>query len=293
MALASWKKGLYEKADEYFHIAMDLNDKEAVPNYKIDALISYFEYLKDQEKSTEALNVLTNACNLSIQYNLPEKVSEISIMLSIFYGDLGDYENSLKYSKLHYEYEKTYTESYYKNILNSLNIKKKMQEIEKENNKIIEKNKNLKVQKQSLQTVIEKISIISESGQKITSTLNIDSIMDMVYSSIKSFMNLSYFAVGLYDETNSMINYLDVISDGEKRKKSSLSINDRETFAGNCIKNREVIIINNTSKEFPKYIDEKTYNNQLKLGKNSELKLTCFLSSYSKHKSYRNNDNTK
>jgi len=276
MAVASWKKGNYEKADEYFHIAMDLNVKEAVPSYKINALLSYFEYLKDREKSTEALKVLTNACHLSIQHNLLEKVSEISIMLSISFGDLGDYENSLKYSKLHYEYEKIYTKSYYKNIFNSLNIKKKLQEIEKENNNIIEKNKNLKVQKQSLQMLVEKISIISELGQKITSTLNLGSIVDVLYSSIKSIMNLSFFGIGLYDETNSMINYLDVISDGEKRKKSSLSINDGETFAGNCIKNREVIIINNTSKEFPKYIDEKTYNNQLKLGKNSELNSLVF-----------------
>jgi diguanylate cyclase (GGDEF)-like protein len=276
MALASWKKGIYEKADEYFHMAMDLNDKEAVPNYKIDALISYFEYLKDQEKSTEALNVLTNACNLSIEYNLPEKVSKISIMLSIFYGDLGDFKNSLKYSKLHYEYEEIYNESYYRNIVNSLNIKKKMKEIEKEKNKIIEKNENLTVQKQSLQMVIEKISIISELGQKITSTLNIDSIMDMVYSSIKSFMNLSYFAVGLYDENNSMINYLYSMDRGEKVEQESLCINNGQTFAGNCIKNRELIIINNASEEFKKYIDSKTFNKLLKLDNNAELNSLIF-----------------
>ncbi|MDR3595904.1 GGDEF domain-containing protein [Clostridium sp.] len=276
MALTSWKKGNYEKADEYFNIAMELNDREAIPNYEIDALISYYEYLKDREKLTEALEILTNACNLSIQYNIPEKVSETSILLSIFYGDLGDYENSLKCANLHYDYEKIYTESYHKNIFNSLNIKKKMQEIEKENNEIAEKNRNLRTQKQSLQILVEKISIISELGQKITSILDKDSLIDALYSSIKSFMNLSFLGIGLYDENSGMINYLDVVYNGEKEKRESISINDKTTFAGVCIKKRELIIINNTSEEFIKYIDEKTYTEQLKLRNNADLNSLIF-----------------
>ena len=180
IALTSWKKGNYAKADEYFHIAINLNEKESVPNYKIDALLNYYEYLKERGRATEALDILINVCNLSLKYNIPEKVSEISLLLSIFYGNLGDFESSFKYTKLHYEYENKYTESYYKNIVHSLNIKNKMQEIEKENNKIVEKNINLKIKSQSLQMLIEKISIISELGQKITSTLDVHSILDKI-----------------------------------------------------------------------------------------------------------------
>ena len=62
--------------------------------------------------------------------------------------------------------KKKHIESYNKNIMQSLRIKKKMQEIEKDNNRIIEKNKNLKVKSQSLQMLVEKISIISELGEK-------------------------------------------------------------------------------------------------------------------------------
>jgi transcriptional regulator with GAF, ATPase, and Fis domain len=140
-----------------------------------------------------------------------------------------------------------------------------MQEIEKENNEIAEKNRNLRTQKQSLQMLVEKISIISELGQKITSILDKDSLIDALYSSIKSFMNLSFLGIGLYDENSGMINYLDVVYNGEKEKRESISINDKTTFAGVCIKKRELIIINNTSEEFIKYIDEKTYTEQLKL----------------------------
>jgi diguanylate cyclase (GGDEF)-like protein len=73
-----------------------------------------------------------------------------------------------------------------------------------------------------------------------------------------------------------MINYLDAVYNGEKRKKESISINDKTTFAAICINNRETIIINNTGKEFTKYIDEKTYNERLKLGNNAELNSLVF-----------------
>lgn len=276
IALTSWKQGNYVKADEYFYMAINLNEKEAIPNYKIDALISYYEYLKDRKRTTEALDLLVNACDLSIKYNLPEKVSEVSILLSTIYGDLGDYEASYKYTKLHYQYENKYIEAYNNNIIHGLNIKKKMQEIEKENNKIVENNKDLKIKSQSLQTIVEKISIISELGQKITSTLNVESILDILYSSIKNFMDLCYFCIGLYDEKNSIINYLDVIINGRKEKIPSSSIINNLSFSGNCIKSGQFIIINDISKEFPKYIDEKEYKEQLKININNQLNSLIF-----------------
>jgi len=72
-----------------------------------------------------------DACNLSIKYNLLEKVSEISILLSIFYGDSGDSKSSFEYIKLHYQYEKKYLESYNKNIIESLNVKRKCKKLKK------------------------------------------------------------------------------------------------------------------------------------------------------------------
>ena len=49
LALTSWKREDYVKADEYFHIAIDLNEVESIPSYKIDALLSYYEYMIEQK----------------------------------------------------------------------------------------------------------------------------------------------------------------------------------------------------------------------------------------------------
>lgn len=275
IALTSWKKGDYTKADEYFHIALNLNEKESVPYNKIETLIAYSKYLRYREKSAETLQVLKNACDLSIKYNLSVKVSKVSLLLSLFYGNSGDFASSFEYTILHDQYEKEYIESYNKNIIRALSINKKIQEIETENNKIVEKNRNLKLEAQSLQMIVEKISIISELGQKITSTLNMDSIMDILYLSIKDFIDLSYFSIGIYDECNSMINNLDVIINGKKQNKSSISL-DHPSFTLSCIREGQFIIINDASKEFPKYIDEESFNAQLLLSINAELNSLMF-----------------
>ncbi|WP_298838065.1 sensor domain-containing diguanylate cyclase [Clostridium sp.] len=276
LALTSWKKRDYAKAEEYFYIAIDLNEKESIPSYKIDALLSYYEYMMERKEITKSIDILISACNVSIKYSQHEKVSEISMMLSIFYEKSGKYELSFRYMKLHYQYEKKHIEAYNKNIIQSLNTKKQMLEIEKENNRITEKNETLKIKSQSLQLLVEKISIISELGQKITSTLNEHSILDILYSSIKDFMDLSYFCIGLYDENNSMINYLDAIISGEKENMPSLSLSNKPSFTKKCIDSGVLIIINDVSKEFPKYINEGAFNNQLKLNYNTEINSMMF-----------------
>jgi diguanylate cyclase (GGDEF)-like protein len=95
--------------------------------------------------------------------------------------------------------------------------------------------------------------------------------MEMLYFSIRSFMNLSYFAVGLYDKNNCTINYFYIMDRQQKAEAKTLSIKDGQTFAGECIRNRKLIVINDISKEFDKYIDQTTHDNLVKLGNNSKL----------------------
>jgi len=276
IALTSWKKRDYVKADEYFRSAINFKEKESIPIYRIDALISYYGYLKEQGGSTEALDILINACDLSIKYNFAEKVSETSLLLSILYGNLGDHKASFKYIKLHDQYENIYIESYKKNVIRGLKIKKKMQIIEKENNKIVQKNEDLNLKSRSLQGLVEKISIISELGQKITSTLDEHLIVDILYASIKNFMEVTFFCIGIYDEQNSVINYLDVIADGKKEKVPSSSVANVSSFGGSCIKSGQIMIINDVSKEFPLYINEKTFKDQMTLEINTKINSLMF-----------------
>ena len=259
-ALIAWKKEEYFQADEYFNKAITMNSSELIPYYQIEILISYFEYLEDRGKLKEALMALQNAYDISLEYNILGKTTELSAILAGFYEKLGEEDNAFKYYKMHYEYEKTFMASMNKKRINSLKAKKKIVEIENENKDIIEYSENLKMESRELQMVVEKISIISEVGRKITSTLNLDSITDILHLSIKKFMDMTTFGIGLYDEKNQIVNYLDSIDNGKKVKKGSRRLDTKDTFTNKCIRSKQIIIINDMSTEFYKYIDINAYS---------------------------------
>ncbi|WP_160671300.1 diguanylate cyclase [Clostridium sp. C8-1-8] len=259
LALSYWKKNNFELADKYFNITINSALKERSPYNEIDIYISYYNYLKDRTKLDEALASLHKAYDLSVKNNFVEKISEIASILSTFYAEKKDYETAFKYFNMHLENERINASFLNKHRINNLNISKKIKKIEIEKKEIIDKNENLRMQSESLKLLVDKLSIISELGQKITSNLDLDSIVGILYSSIMNFMDLTYLSIGLYDEENSVVNYLDIIDNGLKKKLPSTNVGDYSNFTSLCIRKEDFLIINDMSNEYSKYIDKETY----------------------------------
>ncbi|MBK1809328.1 diguanylate cyclase [Clostridium sp. YIM B02505] len=258
-ALTYWKKNDFDKADEYFNITIDRIEAQSSPYNEIDVYINYYQYLKDRNDLKKSLVILHKAYDLSIKNNFVEKISETASILSIFYAEIKDFQTAFNYFNMHLENERINASYLNKHRINNLNISKKIKKIEIEKKEIINNNENLQRKSESLQMVVEKLSIISELGQKITSNLDLDSIIDILYSSIKDFMDLTYLSIGLYDKENSVVNYLDVIERGKKKKKKSTNVKNRSNFTSICIETEDFVIINDMNKEFLKYTDSETY----------------------------------
>jgi len=218
---------------------------------------------------------LQTAYNLSIANNLLEKSPELAALLAKFHEEQEDYQSAYKYYKLHYEYEKKFLESLHTHRINSINAQKKIHQIEYEKTDMAKRNESLQKKSEELKLIAEKISIISNLGQKITATLNLNEIIDTLYSSIKTFMNIDFFGIGLYDEKKAFVEYLDVIENGKKVKIPNSYMSNKYSFVANCIKSGQIILVNDLSTEFPKYLDEKAYNT-LKLNNKSELNSLIF-----------------
>ncbi len=256
LALAYWKKKDFTNAEKYFEITINMNKKQATSFYEIDAFVNYYEFLESTNKLSKALTSLKRAYDLSIKNNEHNRISEISGLLGVFYEKLNNDKEALKYYKIHYNYNNKLLESFNNQMVKNLNVRTKMLQIEKD---MTTKNENLRRQSEGLQTAVEKISIISELGQKITATTNLNSIIDILDSSIKDFMDSTYFAIGLYDEKNGVINYLDAIENNKRVKESSILMNNKHSLVVKCIKSSQTIIINDLHKEYSKYLDSDNY----------------------------------
>ncbi len=157
-------------------------------------------------------------------------------------------------------------------ILNAKRLEKRNQALESLVNirtkEVIEKNKNLEDQKQellrqaeeilqqrdNLQKTYENIQILSKIGKNITSNLDLNTILSLVYENINSLLNALVFGIGVYKPKEGLIFFELVIEDGKRYVPYSREMSDKSQFAVWCIEHKKEVFINNLALEYKNYI---------------------------------------
>lgn len=274
LAMIHWKLGQYEKVEEYYRYAINFTNEELSPYCQIEALTQHYEYLKDRGRIDEAMEELRRACTIALDNSVIEKVPEITALLASLFEEMGNGEEAFKYYKLYRQYEIEYHESLVRQRINSLKARKRLDEISREKREIERKNEELKRKSEELEEIVKNISIISELGQKITSTLNLQTLVKILYDSINDFMKMTTFGISLYDETNKIIKPLQYMGKKSGLRAPEISIENRNSVLAHCIRKKEVIIINDLDKELPQIIEN--MDKLITLGIGIELRSAVF-----------------
>lgn len=121
---------------------------------------------------------------------------------------------------------------------------------------LFDKNISLRSRTEELQKSYKNVTMLGEVGQRMTSTFELKEIMKTIYNGLVEFMDVSIFALGLYDENRQKINFVYCIEDSKRMPSFSVSTNSEYELSVWCIKNRKHIFINDfdaeKSKFFPK-----------------------------------------
>ena len=147
---------------------------------------------------------------------------------------------ALENSKAFHLIEKQKTEIEHKNIDLEQEVEKRTQE--------------LRLQKDELESTFSKLKLLTEIGQEITSTLNLDTILNTVYENVNSLMDASVFGIGIYSSGENTINYKLAIENGKRYQPYTRSMEDKNQFPVSCIENKVEIFINEVEKEYARYI---------------------------------------
>jgi ligand-binding sensor domain-containing protein/serine phosphatase RsbU (regulator of sigma subunit) len=131
-------------------------------------------------------------------------------------------------------------------------LKEKNEEVNQQNEEILQQNQQLETQQKLVETAYQNVSQLSEVGKQITSSLSIEMIVEMVYESVNKLLDASVFSIGVYNEKEQT---LDFINSKEKGKtlpfhQTSLKANN---FPSYCFNKNEEIIINDLQKEYYDY----------------------------------------
>ncbi len=134
-----------------------------------------------------------------------------------------------------------------KNIDLEVKVKQRTRELEEKSAEILKKHSEV-------EATYRKVKLLSEIGQKITSTLSLDKIIETVYDHVNNLMDVTIFSIGIYNPILNRIEFPGSMENGKRLPPWFATMDEENRLAVNCFKNQKEIIINDYEIEYNKYI---------------------------------------
>ena len=258
-ALIYEKKGNYKECEKYFSKAMVISSEISYVYAEIDLLIDYINYLEIIGERDRAICKLEEVYNISIENKMYTKTIKICKIAITLYEKANDVNNENRYYKLYFKYQKELEYTELESRTRNLKAKIQLDSLEEENKSILKKNEVFRRKTDDLIEIIENITIISELGEKITTTLDLNQIYIMLHETIQSFMQANTFGVALYNDNKKTIEYQYLIENNVRTQLHEINYDNFASMAAKCLRENKIIAINDMFNEFSNYVDDMNY----------------------------------
>ncbi len=209
-----------------------------------------------KEYILESLKVAEEIKAKAIIYKAHEALAEL-------YESKEEIQSFVKHYKLYHKYKSEVFKEEQETKQKYLNIQYEMEKLQKEaeinqltNVVMKEKNAELEKKTEELEQSYNTVSVLSEIGKEITSTLNLDTILNTVYEKVNEMMDASIFGIGIYNSENETISYRLAIEKGVRYQPYQRTMENKNQFPVWCIENQKEIFINDVRKEYSNYIGQ-------------------------------------
>jgi nitrate/nitrite-specific signal transduction histidine kinase len=120
--------------------------------------------------------------------------------------------------------------------------------------KVDERTAELKDKNKELDSAFNNVRTLNEIGKKITSTLNIELIQEMVYEHVNSLLDATSFVIMIYNEKEQKLECKLSMEKGKKLPPFEVSMKEKNRFAVWCVDNASPIFMNDVENEYMKYV---------------------------------------
>lgn len=121
---------------------------------------------------------------------------------------------------------------------------------------LFNKNASLRARTEELQKSFQNVTMLGEVGQRITSTFELEEILTTIYQSVTGLMDVSIFALGLYDKDCQKINFVYYIRKAKRMPSFSVSTKSEHELSVWCVENRQHVLINDFDTEKSSFIPQ-------------------------------------
>lgn len=112
----------------------------------------------------------------------------------------------------------------------------------------------LQEKNKELDAAFNNVRTLNEIGKKITSTLNLEEIQNIVYDNVNSLLDATCFLIMVYHEKERKLECKLSIERGEKHPLYEISMDETDRFAVWCVLNCQPVFMNDVEQEYTRYV---------------------------------------
>ncbi len=139
-------------------------------------------------------------------------------------------------------------------LSNNEELRQQQEEVSAQRDYIGLKNREMSKQKDKLEKAYMNVKILAEIGQKLTSLLDLSSIVEQTYGSVNRLMDASGFGIGVLDENKKSIMFKGYMEKGEVLPTHFSEYDPERDLASWAIERNSEILITDLYQDYEKYI---------------------------------------
>ncbi len=134
-------------------------------------------------------------------------------------------------------------------------VKERTTQIRQQNEEIASQLEQIEQQKNSLHKTYTNVRILSEIGQKITSHLSVENIIETTHMNIDSLMDATIFGIGILNKHQKRLEFKGVKENNKTLDNFNVRLSEENKLSIWSFVNQKPVIINDFSKEVTNYVD--------------------------------------
>ncbi|MBP2023288.1 diguanylate cyclase (GGDEF)-like protein [Clostridium punense] len=244
--------GDFQKALENLQLSLSLYKENNQKYMEANGFKEIGKLYLSRNRKEEAIINLKNGLKIAERINAFGMLKDIYMVLAEIAEKDNDYKNAFNYLKSYNELnEKIKTKELDDKLVQHMTefkVEKAQKDAEIQrlkNEELRRKSEETALKARALAESYEDIKIIGEIGQKITATLDIKKVLNMVYKNINKLMDADIFGICLYNAEQGLITFRIMIEQGKRLPLIKTTIDNEKSFAAKCIREKQAVCLNN------------------------------------------------
>jgi diguanylate cyclase (GGDEF)-like protein len=227
LGILAARQGRHDEAERYHTESIEIARELKSPVMRVSALINLGDFHRQVGQSDMADQMFRHARDLALHINARHFTYRLHQRLAELAEERGDLSAALteykSYMELKSELQSNWTEHRIEDLTRTIEA--------------------------------ERLRAVSEIAQEITSSLDLDEILDKIYGHVNRVLDAQVFSIGVYDEEAHTLESRLVIENGHRLEPYYVSLEEGKTFTGWVVRNRRPIVIEDLNAQYNSYLD--------------------------------------